>query len=65
MKKAVSRAAGLAVGVVLATAAGGLDPQVTALLQRVQNDLFDVGADLCTPLSPTPGRGSWPWRARR
>ena len=24
------------------------------LLRRVQNDLFDVGADLCTPLSPSP-----------
>jgi len=43
-----------AIGVVLATTAGGLDPQVAALLQRVQNDLFDVGADLCTPLSPEP-----------
>ncbi len=25
-----------------------------ALLRRVQNDLFDVGADLCTPLSSAP-----------
>jgi cob(I)alamin adenosyltransferase len=41
-----------AIGVVLA--ADGLDGEVRALLQRVQNDLFDVGADLCTPLTPSP-----------
>jgi len=29
-----------------------LDDDVAALLLRVQNDLFDVGADLCTPLRP-------------
>jgi len=39
-----------AIGVVLATA-GGLDEEIVALLRRVQNDLFDVGADLCTPLT--------------
>ena len=39
-----------AIGVVLATAAG-LDEEIVALLRRVQNDLFDVGADLCTPLT--------------
>jgi len=39
-----------AIGVVLATAAG-LDEEIAALLRRVQNDLFDVGADLCTPLT--------------
>jgi cob(I)alamin adenosyltransferase len=42
-----------AIGVVLATARDGLDPAVAQLLQRLQNDLFDVGADLCTPLSTT------------
>jgi cob(I)alamin adenosyltransferase len=42
-----------AIGVVLATAPDGLG-DVATLLQRVQNDLFDVGADLCTPLSGTP-----------
>jgi len=41
-------------GVVLAIGAGSLDPAVVALLGRVQNDLFDVGADLCTPLSSRP-----------
>jgi len=46
-----------AIGVVLALgtdAASGLDEGVAGLLVRVQNDLFDVGADLCTPLSDTP-----------
>lgn len=37
----------------VAVAAGGLDEDVTAVLRRVQNDLFDVGADLCTPLKET------------
>jgi cob(I)alamin adenosyltransferase len=35
-------------GVVAAT--GGLADDVTAVIFRVQNDLFDVGADLCTPV---------------
>ena len=43
-----------AIGVVLATAGTTLDADVRALLQRVQNDLFDVGADLCTPLASSP-----------
>jgi len=43
-----------AIGVVLATSAAALGEEVTALLQRVQNDLFDVGADLCTPVTPDP-----------
>lgn len=43
-----------AIGVVLATAPAGLDPDVAALLVRLQNDLFDVGADLCTPLTEEP-----------
>lgn len=30
-----------------------LDDDLVALLVRVQNDLFDVGADLCTPLRPS------------
>ncbi|MFP5336785.1 MAG: cob(I)yrinic acid a,c-diamide adenosyltransferase [Actinomycetes bacterium] len=40
-------------GVALAApdAAEVLGEDVTALLTRVQNDLFDVGADLCTPLA--------------
>ena len=30
---------------------GGLPDEVVTVLTRVQNDLFDVGADLCTPLA--------------
>jgi cob(I)alamin adenosyltransferase len=40
------------IGVVLAT--GTLGDDVRAVLTRVQNDLFDVGADLCTPLLENP-----------
>jgi len=39
-------------GVALAT--GGLDDDVVRVLTRVQNDLFDVGADLCTPVVADP-----------
>jgi cob(I)alamin adenosyltransferase len=42
-----------ALGVVLA-AGGDLDPEVTELLRRIQNDLFDVGADLSTPQRDDP-----------
>lgn len=38
----------------VALALGGLDEDVRALLTRVQNDLFDVGADLCTPVVEDP-----------
>ncbi|MFF4753494.1 cob(I)yrinic acid a,c-diamide adenosyltransferase [Streptomyces sp. NPDC002514] len=37
-----------------AIALGGLDPEVVAVLTRVQNDLFDVGADLSTPVVEDP-----------
>ncbi|MEI7562152.1 MAG: cob(I)yrinic acid a,c-diamide adenosyltransferase, partial [Actinomycetes bacterium] len=41
------------IGVVLAL--GQIkDPQIAKLLVRVQNDLFDVGADLCTPVVDEP-----------
>lgn len=43
--------ANAAIGVALA--AGELGEDVRATLLRVQNDLFDVGADLCTPLQET------------
>ena len=39
-------------GVAIAT--GGLDPDVVDVLTHVQNDLFDVGADLCTPVVADP-----------
>jgi cob(I)alamin adenosyltransferase len=41
-----------AIGVALAT--GTLEGRLAELLQRVQNDLFDVGSDLCVPLTSTP-----------
>jgi len=37
----------------------GADPGLDAALSRIQNDLFDVGADLCTP-----GQGKGPGGAR-
>ncbi|MEO5983552.1 MAG: cob(I)yrinic acid a,c-diamide adenosyltransferase [Pedococcus sp.] len=37
----------------VALAVGELPEDIRATLLRVQNDLFDVGADLCTPLQPT------------
>lgn len=40
------------VGVALAQ--GGLDEDVVAVLTTVQNDLFDVGADFCTPVVADP-----------
>ncbi|MFC7503605.1 ATP:cob(I)alamin adenosyltransferase, partial [Nocardioides sp. GCM10030258] len=40
------------IGVAIAT--GGLEDEVVTLLTRVQNDLFDVGADLCTPVVADP-----------
>jgi cob(I)alamin adenosyltransferase len=38
----------------VALAAGQLPDDVRDLLVVVQNDLFDVGADLCTPIVPDP-----------
>lgn len=38
-----------------AIALGDLPDEVVAVLTRVQNDLFDVGADLCTPVSADLG----------
>ncbi|MFD7129951.1 cob(I)yrinic acid a,c-diamide adenosyltransferase [Streptomyces sp. NPDC059894] len=37
-----------------ALALGGLDEPVVTVLTRVQNDLFDVGADLSTPVVENP-----------
>jgi len=38
----------------VAIALGELDAEVNTLLVRIQNDLFDVGADLCTPIVENP-----------
>ena len=51
-----------AIGVVLAASGGDLDEEVRTLLGRIQNDLFDVGADLCTPLSPAQAQAHPPLR---
>jgi cob(I)alamin adenosyltransferase len=49
----------------IAVAAGDLPDEVRATLQRVQNELFDVGADLSTPLRASydypPLRVEQPW----
>jgi cob(I)alamin adenosyltransferase len=37
-----------------ALAVGELSENVVRVLTHVQNDLFDVGADLCTPVTPDP-----------
>jgi cob(I)alamin adenosyltransferase len=41
-----------AIGVALSM--GGLPDGIAEALRGVQNDLFDVGADLCTPVVPDP-----------
>ncbi len=41
-----------ALGVALAL--GALEERIAAPLRRIQNDLFDVGADLCTPVVSDP-----------
>jgi cob(I)alamin adenosyltransferase len=41
-----------AIGV--AVTLGGLPDAITTLLIRIQNELFDVGADLCTPVTESP-----------
>ena len=41
----------------VALAIGGLPPRVVEMLRLISNELFDVGADLSTPLHPAP---AWP-----
>jgi cob(I)alamin adenosyltransferase len=41
----------------VAVARGQLEPDVVKVLVHVQNDLFDVGADFCTPVVENP---EWP-----
>jgi len=54
--------ANCAIGTALAL--GQLDPGLAALLTRIQNELFDVGADLCNPISSDPIRRAR-WSAGR
>ena len=44
--------ANASIGVALAT--GDLEERVVTVLTRIQNDLFDVGADFCTPVVDNP-----------
>ncbi len=44
--------ANCAIGTALAL--GGASEDVAALLRRIQNELFDVGADLCNPVTDNP-----------
>jgi cob(I)alamin adenosyltransferase len=39
---------------------GGLPAGITGLLVRLQNELFDVGADLCNPVAPANGQPAQP-----
>jgi cob(I)alamin adenosyltransferase len=45
---------GAAIGAAIAT---GLEPESAELLRRVQNDLFDLGADLAVPVDTERGHG--------
>jgi cob(I)alamin adenosyltransferase len=36
----------------------GADPELDAMLGRIQNELFDLGADLATPAKPDEAEGS-------
>lgn len=58
-----SNEANAAIGI--AVASGDLDDEVKATLLRIQNEMFDVGADLATPLQETyeypPLRVAQPW----
>ena len=38
----------------MAITMGGLPGNLVTLLSRIQNELFDVGADLCNPVSENP-----------
>ncbi|MGE4064075.1 MAG: cob(I)yrinic acid a,c-diamide adenosyltransferase [Rhodospirillaceae bacterium] len=46
--------ANAAIGVARLDGASGAE--VDAMLSRIQNDLFDLGADLCTPITPDEGK---------
>lgn len=49
--------ASAAIGLTIALGSSLTDP-VIILLSRVQNDLLDLGADLCAPVDPTAGSPS-------
>ncbi|MCC6950667.1 MAG: cob(I)yrinic acid a,c-diamide adenosyltransferase [Phycisphaerales bacterium] len=53
--------AALGLAVLATSGAGETGAELRPLLQRIQNDLFDLGADLATPISP----GEQPGKALR
>lgn len=55
--------ANAAIGVALA--GGGLPEPVAAVLRTISNELFDLGADLSTPLRPDPSDGPAAWEPLR
>ena len=50
--------ANAAIGVARLHVDAGADPDAAAMLGRIQNDLFDLGADLCTPEDGRRGAGA-------
>src|SRR5579863_3246900 len=48
--------ANCSIGVALSL--GHLDPEIATLLTRIQNEMFDVGADLCNPVTPGSSRSA-------
>ncbi|HYE02764.1 MAG TPA: cob(I)yrinic acid a,c-diamide adenosyltransferase [Phycisphaerales bacterium] len=51
-------AVGVAIAACRASEPGGVSAQIAALLTRLQNDLFDVGADLCVPMASGEAAGA-------
>jgi cob(I)alamin adenosyltransferase len=50
--------ANAAIGIARLHVDGGADAEAEAMLGRIQNDLFDLGADLCTPEDGRRGAGA-------
>ena len=50
--------ANAAIGIARLHVDAGADPDAAAMLGRIQNDLFDLGADLCTPEDGRRGAGA-------
>ena len=50
--------ANAAIGVARLHVEAGANPDAAAMLGRIQNDLFDLGADLCTPEDGRRGAGA-------
>ena len=50
--------AGAVIGIARTMIDPGVDPAVDAVLARIQNDLFDLGADFCTPEDGKRGEGA-------